>query len=107
MFLALDSDGSGTLDLEEVVNAPEEVKDELAKCVPSDDLGELFEMIDVDGGGEIDVEEFINGLSQIALSNQPMDEIRQKTMIKMMKREVGTLVEKNQEFEERLGKYEE
>jgi Ca2+-binding EF-hand superfamily protein len=106
MFLALDSDGSGTLDYDEVINAPEEVKEELSKCVPSDDLGELFEMIDVDGGGEIDVDEFINGLSQIALSNQPLDEIRQKKMIEMMKNDVTQLVEKNGKIEERLKDYE-
>merc|ERR1719379_3228348 len=53
MFIALDQDGSGTLDYDEIVNAPDDVKEELSKCVPSDDLGELFEMIDIDGGGEI------------------------------------------------------
>jgi Ca2+-binding EF-hand superfamily protein len=106
MFLALDSDGSGTLDKDEVLNAPEDVKNELSKCVPSDDLGLLFEMIDVDGGGEIDVEEFITGLSQIALSNQPMDEIRQSKMIEIMKKEVTSLVDKNAEIENRLQTYE-
>jgi Ca2+-binding EF-hand superfamily protein len=106
MFIALDEDGSGSLDYEELINAPEDVKMELSKCVPSDDLGELFEMIDIDGGGEIDVGEFIAGLSQIALSNQPMDEIRQKKMIEVMKKEIHGLVEKHTAIEDQLQQYE-
>merc|ERR1719506_100772 len=47
MFIELDADGSGELDLEEVMNAPDELKEELGKFVSTEDLQELFELIDV------------------------------------------------------------
>merc|ERR1719443_944252 len=37
-FLALDDDGSGEITMEEIMQCPEEVKEELAKCVPADEL---------------------------------------------------------------------
>ena len=52
-FKELDADGSGSLSLDEVMSAPEHVRDELKKMISADDLEELFRILDMDGGGEI------------------------------------------------------
>ena len=43
---------SGELDLEELLNAPDELKDELGRFVDTEDMKQLFELIDADGGHE-------------------------------------------------------
>ena len=43
---------SGELDLDEIMNAPDELKDELGRFVDTEDMKELFELIDADGGHE-------------------------------------------------------
>jgi hypothetical protein len=93
MFEALDADGSGTLELDEVKNAPESVKRELAICMQTDELVDLFELLDLDDSGEIRVDEFIDGLSKIAISKEPLDSVRQKKQVEKLCIEVSKILE--------------
>jgi voltage-gated sodium channel len=90
-FIALDDDGSGEITLEEIMDAPEEVKEELAKCVPADDLRDLFELLDSDGGGSLDVEEFIEGLTKVVTSSSPMYLLHKKKQIQDARRDIKSL----------------
>jgi voltage-gated sodium channel len=93
-FLALDEDGSGELTLEEVMQAPDEVKEDLSQVVPSDDLIELFEMLDSDGGGSIDVDEFVDGLTRIVTSDTPLDVLRTQKQLKLARTEIHKVEDK-------------
>ena len=49
LFHQMDADGSGDLDLDEILNAPADIQEYLSKIMQTDDLVELFEILDVDG----------------------------------------------------------
>jgi len=102
MFLELDADGSGELDLEEVMNAPDELRDELGKFVETESLKELFEMIDADGGGSIDVEEFVDGITQIVASDEPMENIRSRKQMQCARMQLTKIEEELPEMEKRI-----
>merc|ERR1719271_691141 len=67
--------------MDEVNDAPEEVKEELSRCVKSDDLVDLFMVLDTDGGGSIDVEEFIEGLTNIVTSGITVEEMKRRRQL--------------------------
>merc|ERR1719199_1554387 len=67
--------------MDEVNDAPEEVKEELSRCVKSDDLVDLFMVLDTDGGGSIDVEEFIEGLTNIVTSGITVKEMKRRKQL--------------------------
>merc|ERR1712070_741562 len=48
MFMTFDVDGSGEIDLDEIANAPAELKGQLAQIVQIDSIEELFRLIDYD-----------------------------------------------------------
>jgi Ca2+-binding EF-hand superfamily protein len=91
MFIDLDVDGNGELDLEEVLNAPQELKDELGRFVDTDDIKDLFDFIDVDGGGAIDVDEFVQGVSKIVASDEPMENLRMKKLMQLTRTQVSKI----------------
>eukprot|EP00928_Gymnodinium_smaydae_P013879 TRINITY_DN15033_c0_g1_i1.p1 TRINITY_DN15033_c0_g1~~TRINITY_DN15033_c0_g1_i1.p1 ORF type:complete len:589 (-),score=116.29 TRINITY_DN15033_c0_g1_i1:91-1857(-) len=94
MFKALDKDGSGDLDLEEIKNAPEEVKYELMHVCNMDDLEELFNLLDIDDSGAVDITEFIDGIMRTN-SDKPPELLRlmkQCADITKRTREIGDLV---------------
>jgi hypothetical protein len=62
IFMALDADESGEVDLEELLNAPDEVKESLTRIVDLDQMEEIFRMLDFDGSGAIDIDEFVDGI---------------------------------------------
>ena len=62
LFREMDADGNGELDLDEVLNAPIEVQEQLSVIMETDNLVELFEILDVDGSGALDVDEFVDGI---------------------------------------------
>lgn len=87
MFHELDADGSGDLSLDELVNAPEEVRVQLLQYMKGDDILELFECIDTDDSGSIDVEEFCDGLARLTLSETPVETLRLMRQVQVMRRE--------------------
>eukprot|EP00929_Paragymnodinium_shiwhaense_P045440 TRINITY_DN23217_c0_g1_i1.p1 TRINITY_DN23217_c0_g1~~TRINITY_DN23217_c0_g1_i1.p1 ORF type:complete len:615 (-),score=101.65 TRINITY_DN23217_c0_g1_i1:434-2278(-) len=64
MFDAIDADGSGEVSLEELEEAPDELKQSLMKLVGTSDWSpiEIFHLIDEDGSGSLAVDELLNGL---------------------------------------------
>eukprot|EP00930_Biecheleria_cincta_P020981 TRINITY_DN15640_c0_g1_i1.p1 TRINITY_DN15640_c0_g1~~TRINITY_DN15640_c0_g1_i1.p1 ORF type:complete len:536 (-),score=113.70 TRINITY_DN15640_c0_g1_i1:61-1668(-) len=94
LFAELDADGGGTLSLDEVINAPEQVKTELAKIAKADDLPVVFELLDTDGGGELDVDEFCEGLLKMVSSEEPLEFIRMRKQLASAKVALGSLHER-------------
>eukprot|EP00929_Paragymnodinium_shiwhaense_P110281 TRINITY_DN7716_c0_g1_i1.p1 TRINITY_DN7716_c0_g1~~TRINITY_DN7716_c0_g1_i1.p1 ORF type:complete len:635 (+),score=126.32 TRINITY_DN7716_c0_g1_i1:177-2081(+) len=64
MFAAIDADGSGEVCLDELMNAPEDLKQSLMALTGSWSWSpvEIFTLIDDDDSGVITVEEFLEGL---------------------------------------------
>eukprot|EP00929_Paragymnodinium_shiwhaense_P019918 TRINITY_DN1342_c0_g1_i6.p1 TRINITY_DN1342_c0_g1~~TRINITY_DN1342_c0_g1_i6.p1 ORF type:complete len:628 (-),score=84.11 TRINITY_DN1342_c0_g1_i6:166-2049(-) len=65
MFAAIDTDGSGEVSVEELVEAPAELKNSLMDIVGKNSgwsPEEIFEIIDEDGSGSLQVDELLNGL---------------------------------------------
>merc|ERR1719453_1692779 len=89
MFQALDSDGSGTVTLEEILAGPKEIRQNLAAVgqIEAEDIMELFAVLDQsqDGCGEVNVEEFCDGIYNLAVTNQPLHMIKQQKQIAMAK----------------------
>lgn len=81
MFIELDEDGSGTLSMDEVMNAPDVVQEQLAKIGGCDQLPVMFELLDADGSGEISVEEFCEGLLQMVSSDESLEFIRMRKIL--------------------------
>ena len=76
VFMEIDADGSGSLDLEELQNASESVRQELNKLVNTDDMEEIFHILDMDGSGSIDIDEFFDGISKIVTGKEDMPQLR-------------------------------
>merc|ERR1712032_1588443 len=94
MFEKLDLDSSGLLTLHELMLAPDNVKEELAKCLDSDGLTELWEILDVNGDGQVDINEFCDGIVKLSLSNQPLDLMRIMKQIGFLREDMETLMGK-------------
>ena len=52
LFTELDEDKNGSLSINEIANANEQLRGELMQFVPADSLAEVFDLLDVDGSGE-------------------------------------------------------
>jgi hypothetical protein len=65
LFHTIDADGSGYLDHDELINAPDNVKQALMEIAKSDDVETLFYIIDQDQSGDIDIDEFVEGLFKV------------------------------------------
>merc|ERR1711920_84261 len=62
IFYGLDSDESGAVDLEELLDAPDDVREQLMRIVDLDELEEISRVLDFDGSGSIDIDEFVDGI---------------------------------------------
>jgi len=76
MFHQLDVDGDGTVILQELLVAPDELKKQFEEVLQGDSLQELFEMIDVDDSGEVDIDEFCDGIAKLVNSDAPVEVLR-------------------------------
>merc|ERR1719414_835020 len=76
MFEALDADESGQLELDELLNAPDEIKEQLQKISRLEDCEELFHMLDYDGSGTLEVDEFCEGVLKAGQDNKPLELLR-------------------------------
>jgi voltage-gated sodium channel len=76
MFAELDEDGSGCLELGEIANAPDELKEQLQQIAKMEDCEELFHMLDYDSSGSIGVDEFCDGVLKASQDNKPLELLR-------------------------------
>lgn len=72
MFRAIDSDGSGEIELGEIVDAPPELKDALSSIVHFDNIDDLFNILDYDQSGAIGIDEFLDGVMR-AQGEKPIE----------------------------------
>merc|ERR1719362_180416 len=93
MFYDLDINGDGTVTLDELRQANEDLRSKLADFMRADSLVELFEMIDVDESGCIDINEFVDGIEKLVNSEQPVEVIRILKQLVVSRRELGELKE--------------
>eukprot|EP00929_Paragymnodinium_shiwhaense_P017855 TRINITY_DN12766_c0_g3_i1.p1 TRINITY_DN12766_c0_g3~~TRINITY_DN12766_c0_g3_i1.p1 ORF type:complete len:624 (-),score=142.28 TRINITY_DN12766_c0_g3_i1:100-1971(-) len=66
MFQLIDADGSGQVSLEELIEAPEELKNRLKEITGSGSPVEIFQLIDEDESNSLMVDEFLDGLLKCA-----------------------------------------
>jgi Ca2+-binding EF-hand superfamily protein len=88
MFSNLDKDEDGTIDLNELFNAPPQLMMRLQALMQVDHLSDIFYLLDNDGNGTIGVDELVDGVIQAASANdralrfQVARLVRQVSMIK-------------------------
>eukprot|EP00929_Paragymnodinium_shiwhaense_P053675 TRINITY_DN26889_c0_g1_i4.p1 TRINITY_DN26889_c0_g1~~TRINITY_DN26889_c0_g1_i4.p1 ORF type:complete len:637 (+),score=105.47 TRINITY_DN26889_c0_g1_i4:90-2000(+) len=73
MFEDLDLDGSAEICMQELVDAPEALKDRLVQITGTDNPAELFCVLDINDDGFLTVEEFMIGLMKSARGADFMD----------------------------------
>merc|ERR1712032_222073 len=76
MFLALDENGDGGLEYDEVLRAGPEVQKKLKELCQMDDLLATFKMLDYDDGGTVDAEEFCDGVMRLQNGRSPPEMTR-------------------------------
>ena len=72
LLKTLDADGSNTISLEELENAPHELRETLREI----DVRTMFDVLDVDGAGEVDIDEFCYALLQLCANSATFDDLR-------------------------------
>jgi Ca2+-binding EF-hand superfamily protein len=100
IFDELDTDKSGSITIEEIHNAPSEVKASLYSLVPTDDLIEIFLLLDRDHSGEVGIDEFCKEMEKIVTTDMPIETLRMKRDIHTTRSEVSKLTESMQEVKE-------
>jgi len=73
MFLDLDEDGSGEISLDELLDAPDDIMEQLVEIAGTEDIETLFKMLDYDGGGTLGVTEFCEGVFRTSQSEKPIE----------------------------------
>jgi len=108
LFEELDADGSGQLELDEIMDAPESVKEQLEELSNMEDVEGLFKMLDYDNSGSVSVEEFCEGVLK-ASTDKPVEMMcmmRQCSAILLTSREMearlANIEETNQSMEKRI-----
>merc|ERR1712060_788237 len=72
MFRTIDTDGSGEIELSEIIEAPLELKEALSSIVHFDSVDELFRILDFDQSGAIGIDEFLDGVMR-AQGDKPIE----------------------------------
>jgi hypothetical protein len=91
MFHKLDADGSGTLSLEELIEAPQDVKMHFEEILNVESMVELFEIVDVDNSGVVDIDEFCDGISKLVNSTQSVEVVRILNQLSVTRRVIEDL----------------
>ena len=76
IFEELDTDGSGELTFQELLDAPQNVKDEMNVLININELEDLFEIMDEDGTGTVSMDEFFECLSRTVIADVSIDQLR-------------------------------
>ena len=88
LFIKMDADQSGELELDEVLNADIETQEELAKVMEMDDLQELFEILDIDSSGSLGIDEFVEGITKLITSDAPKETLRMQKSLKQEQKRI-------------------
>merc|ERR550514_682637 len=75
MFECLDTNGVGKIDIGQLRDAPEDVREALNKVAPMDDLEELFHILDFNDNGFLEIGEFCEGIMKTQV-NKPLELLR-------------------------------
>ena len=102
LFHQMDADGSGDLDMDEILNAPPDIQEYLSKIMQTDDLVELFEILDVDGSGSLDIDEFVDGICKLVTSEQPMEQLRVQKSLNLLRHDQKTILHYVKDVEDNL-----
>jgi hypothetical protein len=99
----LDTDGSGDVELAEMLAAPKEIQEQLTHIcdLPTLAVEEVFHMLDVDGSGSLDIEEFVNGILHWCTADKPPELLLLVQMSKSMLDLLNDLREVNDRGSER------
>jgi len=88
LFEELDTDGSGELELSELINAPEGVQEQLLEIVGMDEIVELFQALDTDGSGTVGIDEFCETVVNTA-EDKPLEMIHIMKLCRHISAELG------------------
>mmetsp|Transcript_10335 Transcript_10335/g.22877 ORF Transcript_10335/g.22877 Transcript_10335/m.22877 type:complete len:800 (+) Transcript_10335:39-2438(+) len=88
LFEELDTDGSGELELDELLNAPDDVQEQLLEIVGLDEILELFQALDTDGSGTVGIDEFCETVVNTA-EKKPLEMIHIMKLCRHMVSELG------------------
>merc|ERR1712222_80260 len=66
LFMALDTDGDGELELKEFLAAPGDLQEQVERIVNMDEFREVFRLLDIDNSGTVDIDEFTDSLIRSA-----------------------------------------
>merc|ERR1719161_3436728 len=101
LFMELDADGSGSLELEEIQEAPEHLREELSKLVDDEDVEEVFNIIDTDGSGSIEIDEFFEGITKLVIGSVDVNQLRTQKQLTMTQNRAKEIADQNaKEFKE-------
>jgi len=76
MFHKLDSDGNGKVTLEELMDAPKDIKKHFEDIMQVESMVELFEIVDADNSGVVDIDEFCDGIAKLVNTSQSVEAVR-------------------------------
>jgi Ca2+-binding EF-hand superfamily protein len=92
MFKKIDTDNSGDITLDEIVDVDEKTQEEMRKCFQMDDLVELFEIIDDDQSGTIKVDEFCDQLVHMVTTDTSMENLRVLRQLTLVRNEMSSML---------------
>jgi len=99
LFHQLDEDGSGLLSQEELSRVSQDIlPPRILESSFAEDMEDLFHYLDVDGTGTLSQNEFIEGLLNLCLLDLPLSTIQSLKLLRLIRKEVGILVEATQEM---------
>lgn len=104
LFDLIDEDGSGEVDLTEMVKFEEDglVPSHLLDRASVDSMADLFNTLDVDGSGKINRSEFIEGLLNIFLREVPVSTLQMLKMQRLLRDKVTHVEEDVLELQDLL-----
>merc|ERR1719453_339454 len=102
MFKKIDTDNSGDITLDEIVDVDEKTQEEMRKCFQMDDLVELFEIIDDDQSGTIKVDEFCDQLVHLVTTDTSMENLRVLRQLTLVRSEMTSMVTQLKEMKDTI-----
>ncbi|OLP87261.1 Voltage-dependent T-type calcium channel subunit alpha-1H [Symbiodinium microadriaticum] len=90
IFHALDTDRSGLLTHEEVVNVPLDVlPPRVLDAIYVESMADIFDYLDVDGTGQLSQMEFVEGLLNLCLMDMPISTIQSLKLLQLIRGLLG------------------